>query len=141
MTPNLSQIDAMQNQLNALKAQQTQHLSQQSMQSFPSYSQSLQDMVSKEVNVALQRILEAQQPQQAQLPAPSPAPSQPNPNDPNAALISTIDKFAQSILTKEQITWLMDPTILSGLPLFFKSEKGKQAVGLLFSEYQDYVNR
>ena len=140
MTQNLSQIDAMQNQLNALKAQQSQQqVAQQSMQSFPNYSQSLQDIVSKEVNVALQRILDApppqQQTQQAQLPAPT------NPNDPNATLINTIDKFAQSILTKEQITWLMDPTILSGLPLFFKSEKGKQAIGLLFSEYQDYVNR
>ena len=141
MSTNLSQLELIQNQLNALKSQQTQQQQMQTlpMQPFPNYSQSLQDMVSKEVNIALQRIVDAQQPQQqapqAQLPAPT------NPNDPNATLINTIDKFAQSILTKEQITWLMDPTILSGLPLFFKSEKGKQAVGLLFSEYQDYVNR
>jgi hypothetical protein len=68
-------------------------------------------------------------------------PAQPGITDPKAALVNEIDKFAQSILQPEQVKWLSDPTILSGVPLFFKSEKGKQAIQLLFSEYQDYVNR
>lgn len=90
-----------------------------------------QEMIDSAVAKSLGNIANVQQaPEQAQTQTP----------DPNS-LETKINQFAESLLTADQIKWLSDPTIISGLPLFLKSEKGKAAVGLIFSEYQDYVNR
>lgn len=95
----------------------------------PSFPNNFQEMIDSAVAKSLNNIANVQQsPEQAQ---------QPDPN----SLETKINQFAESLLTADQIKWLSDPTIISGLPLFLKSEKGKAAVGLIFSEYQDYVNR
>ena len=97
----------------------------------PSFPNNFQEMIDSAVAKSLNSIANVQQsPEQAQKQLP----------DPNS-LETKINQFAESLLTADQIKWLSDPTIISGLPLFLKSEKGKAAVGLIFSEYQDYVNR
>jgi hypothetical protein len=73
--------------------------------------------------------------------APQPTQVVPVQQDLHTQLMTQINNFAASILTADQVKWLSDPTIMGGLPLFLKSEKGKQAVQLLFEEYASYVNR
>jgi hypothetical protein len=95
------------------------------------FPNNFQEMIDSAVSKSLGNIANViPKPEQALTPQP----------DPNS-LEAKINQFAEMLLTPDQIKWLSDPTIISGLPLFLKSEKGKAAVGLLFSEYQDYVNR
>ena len=98
------------------------------------YPSNFQDMIDSAVAKSLESLASSHAQAQQDLPAIAPIP------DPNS-LETKINQFAEMLLTPDQIKWLSDPTIISGLPLFLKSEKGKAAVGLLFSEYQDYVNR
>jgi hypothetical protein len=95
------------------------------------FPNNFQEMIDSAVAKSLENIASTRIITEQEL-ATTPEPSQ---------LETKINQFAEILLTTEQISWLSDPTIISGLPLFFKSEKGKAAVGLLFSEYQDYVNR
>jgi hypothetical protein len=127
--PNIdSTIASIQSLLGNLK---TVAQSQQTSPASP-FPNNFQEMIDSAVAKSLGNIsnLQPQSDQQALA----------NKPDPNS-LEAKINQFAESLLTADQIKWLSDPTIISGLPLFLKSEKGKAAVGLIFSEYQDYVNR
>jgi hypothetical protein len=127
----LPQLEAVQRELDRIKSYQFAN-----QNAITNTVPNFQEMVQQAVQAEIKKLL----PTQEALPQPS-QDAQPDLNDPKAVLINEIDKFAQSVLQPDQVKWLSDPTILSGVPLFFKSEKGKQAVQLLFSEYQDYVNR
>lgn len=122
--PNIdATISSIQSLLNNLKT-----VAQPTTSPSLSYPSNIQDMIDSAVAKSLENIRKQEQPALAHMP------------DPNS-LESKINQFAETLLTPDQIKWLSDPTIISGLPLFLKSDKGKAAIGLLFSEYQDYVNR
>lgn len=116
------QFDSMKYQMDLLN-QQLQNLQHQ-------YNQHAQQQQIQQPTPPIRNPIPVHNP----MPVPQQVQSQPS-------MIDQINSFASSILTPDQINWLSDPTILSGVPLFLKSEKGKQAVQLLLEEYQSYVNR
>jgi hypothetical protein len=50
-----------------------------------------------------------------------------------------INQFASQVLNKEQFEWLTDPQIFASIPLFLKTQKGKDAIGLLVDDYKSYI--
>lgn len=133
-TNYLPQIEAVQRELDRIKSYQNQPATNPVQSVVPNFQEMVQQAVQAEINKLLP-------PKPVEQPVEQPAQQAAQPTDPRAIMIGEVNKFAQSVLEPEQIKWLSDPTIMGGLPLFFKSEKGKQAVQLLFTEYQDYVNR
>lgn len=139
----LPQLEAVQRELDRIKTYQFANQNAVA-NAVPNFQEMVQQAVQAEIKKLLPNqdaVTQQQQQLQEIQSGQAVQPAQPNLNDPKTVLINEIDKFAQSVLQPEQVKWLSDPTILSGVPLFFKSEKGKQAIQLLFSEYQDYVNR
>ena len=135
-TNYLPQIEAVQRELDRIKTYQPPAPTQTVQSVVPNFQEMVQQAVQAEIN----KLLPSKPVEQPAVEQPT-QPQVSQSTDPRAMMIDEVNKFAQSVLEPEQIKWLSDPTIISGIPLFFKSEKGKQAVQLLFSEYQDYVNR
>ena len=117
-----AQIQSMENQIAAFKNQLAQP---QYPTNSPQTQPNIQQIVRDELAMLLQ--------QAAPEPVKNVAPENP--------MVAEINKFAQSVLTGEQISWISDPVIIGSLPVFFKSEKGKQAIQLIFDEFKSYVNR
>jgi hypothetical protein len=120
-----AQIQSMENQIASFKNQLAQ-------QQYPTNIQpqsNIQQIVRDELTMLLQQAAPVQN---------TPVQNPPVPENP---MVAEINKFAQSVLTSEQINWISDPVIIGSLPLFFKSEKGKQAIQLVFDEFKSYVNR
>lgn len=126
--PLAAQIEAAQQQLNTLKQTALQQYATPTYQQpVLQQPQDIQQLVRNEINSYLNQLQQQVQPIQP-----------PTPTNP---LEAKINEFASSILSPEQIKWINDPTIISTLPVFFKSEKGKQAIQLVYEEFKAYVNR
>lgn len=69
------------------------------------------------------------------------AATQPKPLTPEALLEKKINDFAINILTTEQLEWVSNPTIFSGIPLFLTSNKGKELMAMMIDEYKVFLDR
>lgn len=55
-------------------------------------------------------------------------------------LMKNINDLASATLSDEHQKFLMNDEILRCVPVFLKSVKGKEALGLLMNEFQSYIN-
>ena len=122
------QFDLIQTQLNNLKNLQS------SVPSYnpnipaalpPSYEEQIQKLIQKELSKYIPEV---------------PAPVQDVPLDPRQQLEKQINDLASAVLAPEDLKFLTDPEILKGVPLFLKSNRGKEAISLLMGEYRNYVD-
>lgn len=122
---NNQQFDMIQAQLNNLKNLQSNVPQFNPTQPLPpSYEEQIQKLIQKELSKYIPEV---------------PAPVQDVPLDPRQQLEKQINDLASAVLAPEDLKFLTDPEILKGVPLFLKSNRGKEAISLLMGEYRNYV--
>jgi hypothetical protein len=127
--PN-QQFDLIQAQLNNLKSLQSSVPQFNANQPYdnsqlpPSYEEQIQKLIQKELSKYIPDV---------------PAPVQEVPLDPRQQLEKQINDLASAVLAPDDLKFLTDPEILKGVPLFLKSNRGKEAISLLMGEYRNYV--
>ena len=121
------QFDLIQTQLNNLKNLQSsvpQYNPNIPAALPPSYEDQIQKLIQKELSKYIPDV---------------PPPVQEIPLDPRQQLEKQINDLASAVLDTEDLKFLTDPEILKGVPLFLKSNRGKEAISLLMGEYRNYV--
>jgi hypothetical protein len=125
---NQQQFDLIQAQLNNLKSLQSSvpqfNPTQPNAPLPPSYEEQIQKLIQKELSKYIPEV---------------PAPVQETPLDPRQQLEKQINDLASAVLAPDDLKFLTDPEILKGVPLFLKSNRGKEAISLLMGEYRNYV--
>jgi len=125
---NQQQFDLIQAQLNNLKSLQSSvpqfNPTQSNAPLPPSYEEQIQKLIQKELSKYIPEV---------------PAPVQETQLDPRQQLEKQINDLASAVLAPEDLKFLTDPEILKGVPLFLKSNRGKEAISLLMGEYRNYV--
>jgi len=125
---NQQQFDLIQAQLNNLKSLQSSvpqfNPTQSNAPLPPSYEEQIQKLIQKELSKYIPEV---------------PAPVQETQLDPRQQLEKQINDLASVVLAPEDLKFLTDPEILKGVPLFLKSNRGKEAISLLMGEYRNYV--
>jgi hypothetical protein len=125
--PN-QQFDLIQAQLNNLKSLQSSvpqfNPTQPNAPLPPSYEEQIQKLIQKELSKYIPEV---------------PAPVPETPLDPRQQLEKQINDLASAVLAPDDLKFLTDPEILKGVPLFLKSNRGKEAISLLMGEYRNYV--
>ena len=125
---SVAQLDAAQSQIDNLRRSLLNPTP--TYPQYPNYNQpvDIQTQIRNEVNAYLGQLQG------------TPTPTQPSP-EPQHPLTTELDNFLTSMFSEEQISWLKDPVIINTLPVFFKSDRGKSAVSLIFEEFKSYINR
>lgn len=116
-------FDMIQAQLNNLKNLQT-NIPQYNQPTAQNFEEQIQKIVQKELSKYIPEV---------------PVPVQETPLDPRQQLEKQINDLATAVLSPEDLKFLTDPEILKGVPLFLKSNRGKEAISLLMGEYKNYV--
>lgn len=122
MYTSMAQLDNLQNQIALLKQQQQ-------LSPLPTQSLSIQEQIQQAVQQELAKYIPQAKPAEPEVPL-----------TPQQLMEKEINELANSVLTKEQVTWISDPVVFKGIPLFLKSKRGKEAISLLLEEYKTYVD-
>lgn len=103
----------------------------------PTDTNQITDLIVKTIQNEIPKQLAALGLTQQSNPEPTPITS---PEQMQTALEAKINQFASQVLTKEHFEWLTDPQIFASIPLFLKTQKGKDAIGMLVDEYKSYID-
>ncbi len=128
--PNLyqNQIDTLQAQIDRIRGL-TQHQSAPLPITPTQYNndmEQIRNLVRQEMNSMFPQNIPAQEIQQTPL-------------SPQEQLMKDINDLASSILSPDDLKFMNNPDMVKCVPVFLKTERGKQAVSLLMEEYRSYI--